>query len=185
MVITTTTTTTTLVGDGWVDPEIQAGTYAPFLKEHGLIGSATEDASYLIYDAYKVLVDAHAFAEADVIGNALLELLVEAAGNVDVYDIRYKNGDPTDPLQAALGEVLNRAPVQQLLNATGQQWTACANGPYFKLEGDIEQSSAPLFTNILAEIPGEMIRLQSHPFVNANHLRIANQQCCCTMAMTI
>eukprot|EP01102_Stenamoeba_stenopodia_P019147 TRINITY_DN713_c0_g1_i1.p1 TRINITY_DN713_c0_g1~~TRINITY_DN713_c0_g1_i1.p1 ORF type:complete len:447 (-),score=93.55 TRINITY_DN713_c0_g1_i1:92-1432(-) len=141
------------VGDGWVDPEIQAGTYAPFLKEHGLIGAATEDASDLVYAAYKVLVEAHAFAEADVVGNALLELLVEAAGNVDVYDIRYKNGDPTDPLQAALGEVLNRPTVLQLLNATGQQWTACANGPYFKLEGDIEQSSAPLFTDILAEIP--------------------------------
>jgi hypothetical protein len=125
------------------------------LKANGLINSLEEDAAGPIYESYKLLVDAHLYAEADVVGNALLELMVAAAGNVDVYDIRYHNGDPTDPLQAALGTVLNRQDVMTLLNATGTTsgWTACADSPYFGLEGDIEQSSAFLIPGILAQIP--------------------------------
>jgi carboxypeptidase C (cathepsin A) len=143
------------MGDGWTDPLIQAGTYSTFLKANGLINSLEEDAAGPIYESYKLLVDAHLYAEADVVGNALLELMVAAAGNVDVYDIRYHNGDPTDPLQAALGTVLNRQDVMTLLNATGTTsgWTACADSPYFGLEGDIEQSSAFLIPGILAQIP--------------------------------
>jgi len=122
------------VGDGWVDPLIQSRTYSEFLKSHGLISTVVADASVAIYDAYAALVDAHLFAEADVVGNDLLELLVVAAGNVDVYDIDYKNGDPTDPLQNQLQVILNKPDVQKLLNAGTQQWQACADGPYFKLK---------------------------------------------------
>jgi len=48
---------------------------------------------------------------------------------------------------------LSTADTQKKLNATGQSWTACADGPYFALEGDMEQSSAFLLPNILTQLP--------------------------------
>ena len=119
------------MGDGWVrtwfiqkwpwkvDPYYQTGSYADFLYENGLINGVERDIASVTYQAYKGLIDAEAWLAADEvlsqvswlftskIGNALLESLVLAAGNVDVYDIRYIGGDPTDPLGDALGDYLN------------------------------------------------------------------------------
>jgi carboxypeptidase C (cathepsin A) len=81
-----------------------------------------------------------------------LNTLTTFAGNVDVYDIRYFNGDPTDPLQDALTTYLNRPEIQRAMNAD-HSWGACNQAPYFRLLDDIARSSEFLFPKILEQIP--------------------------------
>jgi len=141
------------IGDGWVDPYYQTGSYSTFLYQNGLINSAEKDLADFTYQAYKGLVDAGAWATADEIGNALLESLVVAAGDVDVYDIRYVGGDPTDPLGDALGTYLNLPQVRKQLNAGDNEWTMCGTTAFFGLIEDIEQSVANLLPDLLANYP--------------------------------
>jgi len=141
------------MGDGWVDPYYQTGSYAEFLYQNGLINGVEKNLADITYEAYKSLIDVDAWATADEIGNALLESLVVAAGNVDVYDIRYIGGDPTDPLCDALGTYLNLPAVRKQLNAGDNEWTMCGTTAFFGLLEDIEQSVANLLPDLLANYP--------------------------------
>jgi len=140
------------IGDGWVDPFYQVGSWAPFLLRNGLIDEAEVIVADGLYDTFKALISAHLYAEADPVGNFLLNGLMGVSGVGDPYDIR-KSSDPTQPLQDALTTWLNLASTQSKLNAGNQPWQACATGPYFALEGDMEQSSDFLLPNILTQIP--------------------------------
>jgi len=138
------------MGDGWVYPYYQTGSYAPFLYANNLINEVELDLAELDYEAYKALIDAGLDLLADDAGNILLTTL---AGDLDVYDIRYTNGDPTDPLADALGDYLNEPAVQKLMNAGDQTWTMCGNDAYFGLLDDLEQSVANLLPDLLTTYP--------------------------------
>jgi carboxypeptidase C (cathepsin A) len=139
------------IGDGWVNPYIQSGSFAPYLYQHDLISVAELEAANAVYAAYQKLMDEGSYESAAVIEDALLEMLVVAA-DVDVYDIRYKNGqDPTDPLAAQLNTYLNDADVKKKLGVGVHKWVQCAPGPYFGLFNDTEQSVADLFPALLAQ----------------------------------
>jgi carboxypeptidase C (cathepsin A) len=140
------------IGDGWVNPYIQTGSFAPYLYRHGLISLAELEAANALYDGYKKLMDAGSYESAAVVEDALLESLVIAAGDVDVYDIRYKaNEDPTDPLAAQLNTYLNDADVKKRLGVGIHKWAQCAMAPYFSLFNDTEQSVADLFPPLLEQ----------------------------------
>ena len=55
------------MGDGWVWPLIQTGSFGPFLYSHGLISKAELNAAAKTYDAYKLLIEAGSYAAADVV----------------------------------------------------------------------------------------------------------------------
>jgi len=142
-----------LIGDGWVEPYVQTGSYAEFLFANKLINRAEYDTANATYQAYKILVDTGLTLIADDVGNLMLETLVQAAGGVDVYDIRYKGADPTDALGALLAKWLNTAAVREQLNAGNQSWTMCSTAPGFALIRDQEISTAVLFPDLLAAYP--------------------------------
>jgi len=64
---------------------LEAGAYASFLYFRGLISGLTVDATYPLYLSFQALVDAGDYSAAATVDNALLNTLVMAAGNVDVY----------------------------------------------------------------------------------------------------
>jgi len=137
------------VGDGWVSPYYQAGSYAPFLYANNRIDYVELESSNVLYEAYKVLIDSGSYVTAQALGNTILETLVVAGGIGDVYDIR-KASDPTDPLGVALGVYLNLPATRQKMNAGTQVWTMCSTTPYFALIDDLARSSEVLFPQILA-----------------------------------
>lgn len=141
------------IGDGWTQPYYQAGSYAPFLYANNLINSVELDLANTLYLGYKALIDVGDYTAAEDAGNSMLNALVLAAGNVDVYDIRYFNGDPTDPLQASLTTYLNTPSVRLQMNAGNHKWGACKSGPYFPLLDDMARSAEFLIPRILKEIP--------------------------------
>lgn len=52
------------MGDGWVAPYYQTGSYAPFLYLNGLIGEASVIAAESSYELYKALIDAGLYVVA-------------------------------------------------------------------------------------------------------------------------
>jgi len=138
------------IGDGWVNPEIQTGSYAPFLYDNGLITQSQLDDAEKTYDLYLDLMAAGDYEDANTVADLMLENLVLEAGNVDVYDIRYKaNEDPTDPLNDALSKWLNKASVQSQLHVN-QKWLGCATAPFIALESDEQLSTEELIPDLLA-----------------------------------
>jgi len=135
------------MGDGWVNPYVQTGSYAPYLYSHGLVNQVEVDAAWASYQTYKALLDIDMWLVADAVGNLLLETLVLAAGDVDVYDIRYTGGDPTDPIGDALTTYLNDPSVRQSLNAGNSTWAECDSQS--GLSSDIDQSVADLLPDLL------------------------------------
>jgi len=138
------------VGDGWVNPYYQTASNAPFLYSRGLIDYAELEIANGLVEIYQEMVVLREYEVAQNFGNALMSLLIVEAGDIDVYDIRYNGGDPTDPLQDALQTYLNQAAVKSKMNAGSQSWTACSSTPYFALLDDISRSSEFLFPNLLA-----------------------------------
>jgi carboxypeptidase C (cathepsin A) len=137
------------IGNGWVNPYYQTGSYGPFLYANGLINAVELDAAIATYILYKGLIDIGAYVEAEDIGNLLLETLMAAAGGIEPYDIR-KTRDPTDPLQAALQVYLNRPDVKKKMNAGNAEWQMCNPVPLYALLGDLARSAEKLFPKILA-----------------------------------
>jgi carboxypeptidase C (cathepsin A) len=137
------------VGDGWVSPYYQTGSFAPFLYNNGLINELEVVTADGLYETYKGLLDIGLYDLADSIGNSLLGLLTVEAGGIEVYDIR-KTVDPTDALLDVLSDYLNKPDIRKKMNAGNSQWSGCADAPYFYLAGDIEKSSEKLFPKILA-----------------------------------
>jgi len=140
------------IGNGWVNPYIQTGSYAPYLYNHGLINYVELEFAKGVYEMFKVILDIKAYFLADEVGNSLLSLLLTESGVNDVYDIRQET-DPTDAYIDALDGYLNSDDAQKLFNVSGHSWEMCAPGPYIALLEDEEQSSMNLFPNILLNVP--------------------------------
>jgi len=141
------------IGNGYVDPYVQTGSFAPYLYRHNLIGSVMLEVAAGIYQSYKAAIDAGLYEVAMIIGNDLLQALMTDAGVNDVYDIR-QSDDPTTPLTDKLGRWLNSKATKQALNVSaGIKWGLCDTGPYFALVDDMDRASVDLLPSILAKVP--------------------------------
>jgi carboxypeptidase C (cathepsin A) len=141
------------MGNGWVEPYIQTGSYAPFLYRHGRISEVGLEVAAGVYESYKAAIDGGLYDVAMVIGNDMLNALMVEAGVNDVYDIR-KASDPTTALADKLGRWLNQPATKKLLNVSNdRKWGLCDTGPYFSLMSDMDRTSVLLFPGILAKIP--------------------------------
>jgi carboxypeptidase C (cathepsin A) len=141
------------IGNGWVDPVVQTGSYGPFLFRHKLITASELKSAARTYSQYEDLIEKKEYEQAMELGNMLMEELMGDAGVNDPYDIR-KKSDPTTPLANKLGKWLNTASTLKTLKvANGIGWELCDDGPYYQLEGDIDRASVKLLPGILAKIP--------------------------------
>jgi carboxypeptidase C (cathepsin A) len=81
------------IGDGWVDPKTQYNTYAKFAFDNNLINESEVKVANALYDACRVLIDAHAYLVAATACEALTNYVLERAEktlgrSVNPYDIR-------------------------------------------------------------------------------------------------
>jgi len=141
------------IGDGWVDPYVQTGSYAPFLFRHKLITQSEVNSAAKTYKQYQQLIDQGEYEQAAQVGDFLMQDLMGDAGVNDPYDIR-KKSDPTTPLANKLANWLNKPSTLKTLKvASGIGWELCDNGPYWALQDDIDRASITLLPSILAKLP--------------------------------
>jgi carboxypeptidase C (cathepsin A) len=139
------------IGNGWVDPYIQTGSYGPFLFRHQLINQQELNSASKTYKQFQNAVNQKNYQEALMIGSSLMNDLMSDAGLGDPYDIR-KSSDPTVPFANKLSDWLNQASTKKQLKAKGT-WELCETGPYYSLENDIDQASVTLLGGIIEKIP--------------------------------
>jgi len=141
------------IGNGWVAPYYQTGSYGPFLYDNDRINILELETAQAAYAIYELLLDEGLYTGAMIVGNDMLNALMLAGGVNDVYDIRQKS-DPTTPFANKLTTFLNMASTKKAFNVTVPiTWGLCDTNPYFALLGDIDKSSEKLIPGILAKIP--------------------------------
>jgi len=129
------------VGNGWVDPLIQAGSYGPFAETHGLI---TSDELTQVQQQYQICatdINNQDYTDAFSDCSATFDAVLNFAGNINYYDIRTQCDPP--PLCYDLDPItnyLNQPSVQQTLGVN-TTWESCNFDVYAAMEStDFEYS---------------------------------------------
>jgi len=129
------------IGNGFVDPEVQDGSFGPFLFAHGLINSDALAQVQEQYETCKQDIEAKNWGSAFYDCNMVLETALQYAGNVNVYDIRKKcNPQPLCYDLSAISNYLDQASIRKKLGVGNIAWETCNTKVYSKLENDFEQS---------------------------------------------
>jgi len=131
------------VGNGWVDPKIQAGSYQAFAYAHGLIDEDTVQQADQQYQTCLSDINNGDYGDAFSDCTEVFDIVLEAAGNINYYDIRTQCNPPPlcydlDPI----GEYLNQPSIFQKLGIpSGITWQTCSDAVYSGFESaDFEES---------------------------------------------
>jgi len=130
------------IGNGWIDPLIQAGSYAPFAFAHGLITQSVVTAANQQYQACKADILAKNYQNAFFDCGAVFDIVLQGAGNINYYDIRKKCNYPLCYNFEYVQNYLNQPSVLQKLGVkSGIQWSTCNMNVYSGFENmDFERS---------------------------------------------
>lgn len=141
------------IGNGWVDPYYQAGAYGPFAYGHKLISKSALNQAQSQYQTCASDINNGDYSDAFDDCNEVFDIVLEAAGNVNYYDIR-KQCDPA-PLCYNFTDItnyLNTPSVQKSLGVkAGSVWETCDGTVYEYLEStDFEESYRQDVISLLA-----------------------------------
>jgi len=125
------------IGNGWVDPEIQVDHYADYAFGHGLINQSVVDAADAIYAVCKELIEAKNYSEANIVCSNVEGVILNATGNINVYDI-------TQPCIGNTGLCYNITNIELYLNlpavlaylGVNGTWVPCSYEVYSFLSND-------------------------------------------------
>lgn len=141
------------IGNGWVDPKIQAGSYGPYAYANNLISESDLENAQQDYETCLKDIENGNYDEAFYDCNAVFEDVLEAAGNINFYDIR-KQCDP-QPLCYDFTDInnyLNLASTKKMLGVPADiTWTDCNQTVYIPFENaDFEESYRKYIPLLLA-----------------------------------
>jgi len=122
------------VGNGWVDPEIQAGSYGPYAYTHNLITSDDLQQVQQAYAQCKSDLDNNDYNDAFWDCTEVFDTVLDYAGNINYYDVRKQCNPP--PLCYDLSSItnyLNQPSVQSQLGVN-ITWESCNMDVYTAME---------------------------------------------------
>jgi len=129
------------VGNGWVDPLIQAGSYGPFAYTHNLIDSSDLAQVQQQYQQCATDINNNDYTDAFSDCSDTFGLVLEFAGNINYYDIRVQCDPP--PLCYDLDPITNYLNQASVMTHLGVNitWQACDMDVYSAMEStDFEYS---------------------------------------------
>jgi len=118
------------IGNGWVDPLIQYGSYGPFAYENNLINDATFEAMNETYKQCYQYISTGDYDDASQVCPGIMEAVLEYAGNLNVYNIDLQcNPQPLCYDFTNVTNYLNDPTVQQNLGVASQgiTWQTCSD----------------------------------------------------------
>jgi len=140
------------IGNGWVDPEIQAGSYGPFAYGHNIISASGLQEAQSAYVQCQTDLQNGDYSDAFEDCTMVFDTVLEYAGNSNYYDIRVQCNPP--PLCYNLDPItnyLNQASVQTQLGVN-ITWAPCDDTVYEAMETtDFEYSYVDDVVALLAE----------------------------------
>lgn len=130
------------IGNGWVDPLIQYGQYAPYAYANGLIDKTILDTAAGMYDVCKELIKSGvwpvAFEECQLIETLVLTAAeAKRRQTINPYDIRIKCQYPPLCYNFTATETLLAKPeVKKALGVGNHEWVGCRKAVELRLIGD-------------------------------------------------
>jgi len=114
------------IGNGWVDPEIQYGSYGPFAYQNKLISETTYAKINRTYATCESLLEKGQYNTANLICPQLMDDVLEEAGNINIYniDLPCVGGELCYDFTSQT-KYMNLAATKAALGVT-QSWTTCA-----------------------------------------------------------
>jgi len=124
------------IGDGLIDTVETTASWGPYLYGNGLIGrSDLDQVQQQFYSACLPDIQSGNYAQAFFDCNEVLQIALQAAGNINVYDIRRPCTYP--PLcynTDYITRYLNQASVRKKLGVGDRKWEACNMNVYAPFE---------------------------------------------------
>jgi carboxypeptidase C (cathepsin A) len=142
------------IGDGLIDTVATTASWAPYLWGNNLISSGTRDQiQQQFFSTCLPDIQSGNYYEAFFDCNNILQMCLQAAGNLNVYDIRKQCTFP--PLcydMSFIGKYLNQASVRKMLGVGTRTWHSCNFNVYTPFESkDFEFSYRFDLPKILAK----------------------------------
>jgi len=142
------------IGNGWIDSFAQTASYPTFAHSHGLIDTPTKIAIDHIWNTCLVKMQASKSLTREQIGNCgILELVLEASGNVNEFDMRlyhpYSNLLGND---AIASRFLNDPDVRKAIHLSHKkEWAPCNDTVDYQMRKDSPVSVVPTIVKLLDE----------------------------------
>jgi len=141
------------IGNGWVDPGVQTGSYAPFLFYHNLINQATVNKANQQNQECVNDINKGNYGKAFFDCNQVLNIVLSDAGNINIYNIDLPCTYP--PLCYnfnPISDYLNQDSVREQLGVGDRTWSTCSNVVYAPFEAsDFETSYRTDIPTLLAD----------------------------------
>jgi len=142
------------VGNGFIDPVVQTGSFGPFAYAHNLITETELQQVQSDFQQCQTDVNNGDYSDAFDDCNMVFDDVLNYAGNINYYDVRKQCNPP--PLCYDLSDIteyLNLPAVQQHLGVN-QTWETCNDGVYEYFEStDFERSYRDDIPTLLADYP--------------------------------
>jgi len=155
------------IGNGWIDPLIQVGSYGPFAYGHGLITNSELQDVQSDYSQCEEDINNGDYADAFDDCTIVFDDVLSYAGNINYYDIRKQCNPP--PLCYDLDPITNYLNQQSVQDQLGVNitWETCNMDVYSAMETtDFEYS-------YLDDIP-LLLQFYKVIFYNGNYDLICN-----------
>jgi len=140
------------IGNGWVDPLIQYGSYPEFAKSNNLIGEVPYLEAKRAYSRCEHDINNNNWGTAYDACNGVLDIIMKAAGNINPYDITKKCTPPPMCYDLSLiKEYLNLNSTKKRFGiAANFTWQECSQQVNAPLEADSIHSLRDLLPPLLA-----------------------------------
>lgn len=138
------------IGNGWIDPLVQVNSYAPYLYYNNLIDQSTVQRANYQYQSCAQDIQNKDYDSAFYDCNQVMRTCLQAAGNINVYDIRKPCIGSLCYDFDSIADWLNLPSVRQKLGVGDRTWESCATNVYQNLIDDFEVSYTSLLPDLLS-----------------------------------
>jgi serine carboxypeptidase-like clade 4 len=126
------------IGNGLVDPLIQDNSYASYMLANNLIDKSTASQMDQQYVQCQQDIEAGDYSDAFQDCGEIMQMGLQVAGNINVYDIRKQCDGPLCYDFDNIVNYLAQPSVTNKLGVTGVEWTTCNQNVYQYLINDFE-----------------------------------------------
>jgi len=127
------------IGDGWISPLVQYGSYGPYALLEGLINSYTAQQMNVTYGQCAAALQNQEWDQASYICGSLMETVLQDNPGINYYDIRKQCNGPLCYDFSNIDNFLNQQNVQQAIGVS-RTWTECSDGVNEMFGVDREES---------------------------------------------
>jgi len=127
------------VGDGWISPLIQYGSYGPFALLEGLINSNTAQQMNQTYTQCAQAIQQQQWDQANYECGSLMDTVLQDNPGLNYYDIRKPCVGSLCYDFSLIENFLNQPSVQQAIGVS-RQWTECSDGVNVRFGVDRQES---------------------------------------------